>query len=139
MNFLLLNEFGSEGPKAKRQPKPISSNEVHKEEETGRDNDPAPPVWRDLVSLPPVEEYMLFNSPPEYSIAMRKDSGRWATSCDIPAMLAITNITSRLIMPRLVDLNQWKAVVSSFLGRLCRHRRTTLATAAQMTMSQMVR
>ena len=59
---------------------------------------------------------------------MLNDSEAWAPEVPRASQRAIANVMSRVVMPRLVDFEQWVQHATNFFNRLCAHRRGRGAT-----------
>ena len=88
----------------------------------------ADPNWVDIESLPfAADQYFCVDVPRHFRDAMIKDAKNWAESSASDArtwaIRAITKAVSRVVMPRIIDLRDWRDHVARHLNQLCLHRR----------------
>ena len=91
---------------------------------TGGESD-IDPEWHDCAVVPSFLIYSRFDSPPNYQTAMLADKANWGCGGDRRSLLAITKVMAHIVFPRLIDLDQWRALADNFFRRLCAHRRRT--------------
>ena len=63
--------------------------------------------------------------PLKYRSAMMADRKFWVCDADSKSQLAIATVTANIVMPRLIELDQWRTYAENFFRRLCAHRRKT--------------
>ena len=80
------------------------------------------PEWHDLECPPPVEEYHWFNIP-RFGKRMQADKGRWAPDVDMPIVNAMVRAVTGIVVPHIMDFQQWRRHTVEFFKRLCAHRR----------------
>ena len=104
-----------------------SSKSLHDIEARGEAETKAPelfdPDWHDIEAAPPVEEFTIFDPPNDFKRKMMSEKHRWMCGSDTKVALAIANVTSTVVMPRLADFECWRANAVDFFRRLCCHRR----------------
>ena len=104
-----------------------SSKSLHDIEARAEADTKAPelpdPEWHDIEAAPPVEEFTIFDPPDAFKSKMMSERHRWMCGADTKVALAIANVTSTVVMPRLADFECWRANAVDFFRRLCCHRR----------------
>ena len=80
------------------------------------------PEWHDLECPPPVEEYHWYNIP-RFGKKMQADRGRWAPDVDMPIVSAMVRAVTGLVVPHIMDFQQYRRHTTEFFKRLCGHRR----------------
>ena len=85
----------------------------------------ADPNWVGIAELPACETYLRFEPPRRYAEAMIADAPNWAEGCQHSTVRAIAASVAQLVMPRFVDIEQWRRHATDFFKRLCSHRRST--------------
>ena len=56
---------------------------------------------------------------------MMADRKFWGCDADAKSQLAIATVTANIVLPRLMELDQWRTYAENFFQRLCAHRRRT--------------
>ena len=85
----------------------------------------ADPNWVGIAELPACETYLRFEPPRRYAEAMIADAPNWVEGCQHNTVRAIAASVAQLVMPRFVDIEQWRRHATDFFKRLCSHRRST--------------
>ena len=85
----------------------------------------ADPNWVGIAELPACETYLRFEPPRRYAEAMIADAPNWVEGCQHSTVRAIAASVAQLVMPRFVDIEQWRRHATDFFKRLCSHRRST--------------
>ena len=81
------------------------------------------PEWHDLECPPSVEEYAWFNMPRSFGSGMMADRARWAPDVPVPIACAVVRAVAGVVVPRIMDFEQWRRHTVDFFKRLCAHRR----------------
>ena len=81
------------------------------------------PEWCDIERLPGVETYVRFYPSKDYLNDMLADKANWSPSLKPGITMTVANVMAGLILPRLLDFQQWRDHAANFFSRLCGHRR----------------
>ena len=81
------------------------------------------PEWCDLECPPSVEDYAWFNMPKSFGSGMMADRARWAPDVPTPIVCAVVRAVAGVVVPRIMDFEQWRRHTVDFFKRLCGHRR----------------
>ena len=120
-----FNAYGSEGPQNRKHRPKVSASSAAAEVEDAEDIESSMyPEWHEREKLPFAEEYMFFDATPtSYKNAMFHDRARWSHAIDIRTASALASVTAHIVMPRLVDSEEWQKHSEKFFRRVCAHRR----------------
>ena len=128
-----MNAYGSEGPPRRARGRGRAAAKSAAGVPGAADDEQAladalDPEWQPIADAPPCERYLLFGPPRHYRDDMLNDSHAWAPEVPRAIQRAIANVMSCVVLPRLVDFEQWVQHATDFFNRLCAHRRRRGAT-----------
>ena len=79
--------------------------------------------WCDIAALPVDPcKYNLFHPPKAFYDGMLADSASWSHDADKNVARCVASAISKIVMPWLVDWQDWRKHASDFFRRLCLHR-----------------
>jgi hypothetical protein len=131
-----FNLYGSEGPRRKKGVRvadtPVSSPAIDEVDAAlARD-----PEWRDESSLMqhPFDKdtFVMFAPSATLRDEMLAERDSWAPQATPSVLLAVTNVVTQVVFPRIAMLCEWRAHVHNFFLRLCAHRRHMNVCTADM-------
>ena len=80
------------------------------------------PDWVDIKRLPEMTNFQYFTPPLQLRNDMLAQRETWAPGVESRVQIALVNVVSNIVAPRIIDLDAWRNHVAEFFGRLCKHR-----------------
>ena len=80
-------------------------------------------TWHDIAHLDLDGNYTSFRPPRKFVDAMVADAKHWAETEDRSVIWTVASAVAKVVMPMILDFQQWRMHINNHLRRLCGSRR----------------